>query len=325
MSSSAHQIPGVTTVPTVSVIIPVRNGRDYIHEALDSVISQSFTDLEVCVIDDGSNDYDYSQLEALDSRIQVRRLQGDGVSRARNVGLKLARGRYIAFLDADDIWFPGKVLAQVRYFEEHPEVGVVFGEGIQWEQDANGRFPSSDLLIGDCSELVAIDRERSGWLYTRLLMGLLVGMNTAVIRRELNNQLGGFDESMQIGEDYEYWLRASRITQMHALAGPLALYRIHNASAMHRHRVDAINHLATLLDEARGRWGLANPDGTCISEANFCFRLAATQFSHGYAHYWHGDPVVAKESFSRAFWNGFRPVRSLAYMVLASIKSATRS
>ena len=271
---------------SVSVVIPVRNCQQYIHEAVDSVITQDFVYFEIIIIDDGSDDFDYDQLTHLDRRIQVHHLTGVGVSRARNFGMQLARGKYIAFLDADDIWFPGKLSAQVRYFEKHPDVGCVFGGFLKWLPDETGAFPSANSLMEDCADLVRCEKMRSGWIYTRLLAGLLVGMNTAVIRREVYENLGGFDETMRIGEDYLFWLKVARVYEMHALDGKVALYRIHSASAMHRLDID--DHQSELLALAVKRWGLCNPDGSHLSQHDFQQRVGACVFDHGYKHFWDG-------------------------------------
>ena len=305
--------------PFVSVIIPVRNGKDYIQEAINSVFCQAWDAFEILVIDDGSDDFAYETLGIQDPRIRVIRLEGRGVSHARNTGMQAAKGKYFAFLDADDVWFPGKLTAQIRHFERHPEVGVVFGEFVRWRSDQNGHFAPAESLSEDCSRLMGADPARSGWLYTRLLDGLLVGMNTAVIRKDIYREIGGFDETMRIGEDYEFWLRAAQIAQMHSLAGPVALYRIHPASAMHRLGPD--NHLAHLLKSADARWGLSNPDGTHISRRAFHMRLAMTHFSHGYSHFWGGDPAIARTSFIEAFGGGAHRTKSLVYFALAALKS----
>jgi len=301
-------------LPLVSVIIPVRNCRDYIHEAIDSVLGQDYTNLEIIVIDDGSDDYQYSELQKADRRIAVHRLSGMGVSHARNIAMTLAKGSYFVFLDADDIWFPGKLIAQVNYCERHPQVGCVFGDFAKWERDAAGQFPRSSLLATDCRALTENEPARSGWIYTRLLMGQLVGMNTAMIRREVFEQLGGFDETMRIGEDYLFWLKVSRVFEMHALAGTIALYRIHESSAMGR--LDKPNHLAIMLKTAVSRWGLSNPDGSHLDQDEFNTRLAATEFAHGYKHFWHGSATVARRSLFNSLRSGFLPGRSLLYLVL---------
>lgn len=307
----------------VSVIIPVRNGKDYIGEAIESVLGQNFPSIEVLIIDDGSDDLDYSLFEKMDERIRVIRLEGKGVSHARNTGMQFARGEYFAFLDADDVWFPGKLIAQIRYLERHPEVGVVFGEFIRWRSDAQGCFPEARQLWTDCAAIETADPERSGWLYTRLLVGLLVGMNTAVIRKDVYKKIGGFNESMPRGEDYDFWLRASRVAEMHSMSGPVALYRIHSASAMHR--IDRINHLAALLKSANARWGLEDAVGNSITQKAFKFRLANIHFDHGYSHYWNGDPKIALNSFAKAFTGGSRRTRSLVYCALAAFKLTERS
>lgn len=306
-----------TFSPQVSVIIPVRNGLAFIDEAIASALSQSFQDVEIVVIDDGSTDGDYDALSNTDPRIRVLHLAGRGVSTARNHGMQVARGELIAFLDADDVWFPGKLAAQVRYMETHPEVGVVFGGFLKWAAGPDGTFAPAAELMTDCSALTRAEPARSGWLYTRLLMGLLVGMNTAMVRRSVVQAIGGFNVSMRQGEDYDFWLKASRVAEMHALDGAVALYRIHSSSAMHRLAQD--NALATVLHASRLRWGLQGPNGDGLEEAAFRHRLAQIHFDHGYAHYWEGDRAVARRSFCHALKAGYRPGRCAAYLALSSL------
>lgn len=307
------------TMPCVSVVMPVRNGRAFIQEAVDSVISQDFRDLELIVVDDGSSDWDYRLLEKQDSRILVIRLEGSGVSYARNAAIKIARGRYIAFIDADDFWFPGKLGAQVRYLEHHPDAGVVFGAFLRWLPDSAGNFAPGISLAHDCSQITVADAQRSGWIYHRLLKGLLVGMNTAIVRREILDQIGGFDTTRRLGEDYGLWLRAAQITQFHALVGTVALYRIHTQSAMHR--PDEHNNLAEILIDAAERWGLGNANGEALQPKEFEQRLGELHFDHGYTHYWHGSAKVARREFSQAFYRGFRRTRSAIYVLRAFFKA----
>ena len=226
-----------------------------------------------------------------------------------------SRGDLIAFLDADDIWFPGKLMAQVQYFDSHPEAGVVFGKFIRWPALPEGGFAPASALTEDASRLTAADPERSGWLYTRLLDGLLVGMNTAVTRRTVYEAIGGFNEAMRLGEDYDFWLRASRVAEMHSLNGPVALYRIHGASAMHR--LSPQNHLANLLKAASMRWGLNTLNDQRLSPQSFDERLGSVHFDHAYSHYWHGDRTVARAAFYQALRRGHRPLRCLTYITLS--------
>lgn len=308
--------------PMVSVIVPVRNCRAYIDEAIRSIISQSYADFELIVVDDGSDDDDYSRLKNVDSRIRVVRLEGYGVSRARNVGMSLASGKYIAFLDADDIWFPGKLGAQVQYFEKHPNVGVVFGGFKRWESNNKGEFNPAEELMNEISSDGECDPGRSGWIYLRLLSGLLVGMNTAVIRYSIYQSVGGFNESMRQAEDYDFWLKASRITEMHSLAGAVALYRIHSASAMHRLQHECA--LASLLYSAQNRWGLAQSDGQVMSAKQFSQRLGSVYFDHAYSHFWRGDLFFARKSFSQSLRRGYRIWRSIIYFFVASLSMKSK-
>lgn len=310
------------TAPLVSVVIPVRNCIRFVREAIDSVLGQSHTDLELLLVDDGSTDGDYQQFAQLDPRVRVIRLDGLGVSRARNVGMAQSRGRLIAFLDADDVWFPGKLAAQVRYFDQHPEVGVVFGGFTRWTADASGTFEPASTWMSDCSQVTACEAARSGWLYSRLLGGLLVGMNTAVIRRDIYEAIGGFNEAMRQGEDYDFWLKASRLAEMHALDAKVALYRIHGASAMHR--LSEENHLALLLKAASMRWGLSGPGDVALTETEFNQRIGQVDFDHAYSHFWHGNRRIARHAFWRAMRRGHLPLRCAAYVALTFLPIRSR-
>lgn len=303
--------------PIVSVVIPVRNCIAYVEEAIDSVLTQSHWDLELILVDDGSTDGDYRRFEQRDARLRVIRLEGVGVSRARNEGMRQARGALIAFLDADDVWFPGKLEAQVRYFDQHPEVGVVFGGFTRWTANDQGAFPPAASLATDCRNVTACEAARSGWLYSRLLGGLLVGMNTAVIRRDIYEAIGGFNEAMRQGEDYDFWLKASRLAEMHALKAKVALYRIHGASAMHR--LSDENHLAILLKAATMRWGLLGPGEPGLTESDFKRRLGHVNFDHGYRHFWSGNRRTARSSFWASLRSGHLPIRSSVYLALTFV------
>jgi glycosyltransferase involved in cell wall biosynthesis len=231
-----------------------------------------------------------------------------------------AKGKLIAFLDADDVWCPGKLAAQVAYLNRHPEVGMVFGRYRRWSADSSGQFPAANALTMDCHGIDRAEPARSGWLYARLLSGLLVGMNTAIVRRTVYEQIGGFREDMRLGEDHDFWIRTSRVAEMHSLNGMVALYRIHGDSATQT-RLPAENVHTTLLNMAKARWGLDGPGGSGLSAGNFRRRIAALHFSHGYIHYWRGDPRIAKTEFFRSMTMGHRRLRALAYVLLSQLKT----
>ncbi|MBD3561856.1 glycosyltransferase family 2 protein, partial [Planktothrix sp. FACHB-1355] len=112
--------------PKVSVVIPAYNAMRYLPATLDSVFNQTYTDLEILIIDDGSKDETVEWVAQItDPRVQLISQQNKGVSEARNAGIANARGEYIALLDADDLWEPTKLEKQVRCLEDNPAVGLV--------------------------------------------------------------------------------------------------------------------------------------------------------------------------------------------------------
>src|SRR5262249_46275201 len=112
-------------MPKVSVVMPVYNGERFLRESLESVFAQTFQDFEMLCVDDGSTDRSASILQQYGPRIRVVRQENAGQSAARNAGVALAQGRYIAFLDQDDLWYPSKLMSQVAAIEANPHAVLV--------------------------------------------------------------------------------------------------------------------------------------------------------------------------------------------------------
>jgi GT2 family glycosyltransferase len=248
---------GSAPAPSVSVIIPAYNTAPYIAEALDSVLAQTFRDFEIIVINDGSPDTEELErvLAPYRSRITYIEQENRGSSAARNAGLRIARGRYVAMLDSDDLWEPDYLAMHVQTLEEDPSIDVVFpnarlfGIGVQEGLTYMDMFP----LEGEVTHLRVLAGECRVW-----------GGVTA--RRDTIAALGGYDESLGSAEDLDLWLRVlrrgGRITYHRRV---LAHYRQREGS----HTSDAAwlyeNYLK-LLERVRERNPGSEPVQTLVEE-----------------------------------------------------------
>jgi glycosyltransferase involved in cell wall biosynthesis len=202
------------------VVIPTYNRSDYLVPALESVFSQTLVPVEVIVVDDGSTDATPDILRSYGDRIIALRQENSGPAAARNRGIALARGDWIAFLDSDDMWEPEALEALVTAIPEYPDAGlitfrgrVVTPEGKRTEQLLGKQSPGPDFT----SE--SFLREDSG------------GVLTPMVRRKLLLAAGGYDESLCTAEDCDLWLRLTFRTRMVSLDEPLLLRRVHDENA----------------------------------------------------------------------------------------------
>lgn len=191
--------PAPSEAPAVSVVIPVYNRPALVRRAVESVLAQDFHDLEVIVVDDASTDDTPAALQAIgDDRLAVlRQPRNRGVAAARNRGIAAARGAFVALLDSDDSWLPGKLSRQVALLRAAPPVvGMVYG-GVE--------------DVGRDGTRVMLPTAR-GFLFEQLLLEnpLHGGCSNMLIRREVFETVGGFDPTYPAIEDYEFWLRACR-------------------------------------------------------------------------------------------------------------------
>jgi glycosyltransferase involved in cell wall biosynthesis len=186
----------------VSVVIPLYNKAPYIEAALRSVQAQSFTDLEIIVVDDGSTDGGAALVEGFDDpRILLIRQANAGAGAARNTGIAAARGRWIAFLDADDLWRPDKTARQLQLLEAHPDVVWAAGAFVRMTPEgpaANSAPIPSKLFTaeGVVEDALAL-----------LAVGGAIWTSTVMVRRAALGEVGAFDPSLRTGQDRDLWVR----------------------------------------------------------------------------------------------------------------------
>jgi glycosyltransferase involved in cell wall biosynthesis len=201
---------------TVSVLIPVYNGAEFVSTAISSALNQRNIEVEVIVIDDGSTDATPAVLASFGDRIRVLRQSNAGHVKARNNGAKIAQGDWLAFLDADDDWLPDKLAKQLARVEG--SIGMVYTERMNFgetDRVTGNQSDTQELLDGDIFEQL-------------LVQGNFVTVSSVIIRKSIYEQLGGFEESLLVCEDWDMWLR---YTAQGGLVGvvrePLTRYRWH--------------------------------------------------------------------------------------------------
>lgn len=205
------------TEPAVSVVLPTYNRAPLLGRALRSVLGQSFGDFEVIVIDDGSTDGTAGVVAAFgDPRIRYEQLARKmGASAARNVGIRMARGKFLAFQDSDDEWMPSKLARQMSAFGRGPaELGVVYSDMQRvWSDGTETYLEAPDVLTG---RLVSASR----WFYQVCDLGV----QSTLIRREWLDAAGYFNEELPALEDLEMFIRLSRLCAFERLREPLVKY-----------------------------------------------------------------------------------------------------
>lgn len=187
----------VLFMPKVSVIIPTYNRLPMLKEAVDSVLAQDFEDGELIVVDDGSTDGTSEEMRKYGGRVKVlEHSENRGVSAARNRGVLRARGKYIAFLDSDDLWVKGKLAIQVAFLDDNPHYPLSYTDEI-WIRKGkrvNPKFKHAKY---------------SGWIFEKCLPLCTISPSSAVMRKTLFSKVGLFDEALPVCEDYDFWLRVS--------------------------------------------------------------------------------------------------------------------
>ncbi len=207
-------------MPLISVIMPVYNGEKTIRETIESVFNQTFPDWELIVINDGSQDATLEILNSIqDPRLRVFSYPNAGQATSRNRGISQACGEYISFIDADDLWTPDKLEAQLQVLQANPQAAVAYS----WTKciDEVGQVSRRGSHISV-----------TGDVYKNLLVvNFLENGSNPLIRRQALNEVGSFDESLTPAEDWDLWLRLAARYHFEVVSSPQILYRVSVKSA----------------------------------------------------------------------------------------------
>jgi glycosyltransferase involved in cell wall biosynthesis len=210
----------------ISVIMPCHNHGKYLLQSVESVLRQTYSDLELIIIDDNSSDNSGQILHQIirqDSRIKIiRHAENLGVSAARNNGIKISVGNTIAFCDADDIWALTKLETQLRCLGKH-QCGFVYADARIIDEEGN----ETGKLF---SELFKPPKRPSGNLFKQLALGNFINTQTVVVDKRYLEQVGLFDPGMKVLEDWWLWTQLSRHTSFCYVALSLGSYRVHSSS-----------------------------------------------------------------------------------------------
>ena len=217
----------LTNRPKVSVVVPAYNALAFLPQALESALAQTFTDFEIFVVDDGSSDQTSSWLSKLnDPRVRYLSQTNSGQSGARNTGIVNTSGKYVAFLDADDLWAPDKLEKQIAYLDANPDTGLIH-TSIELISHDGQRLDKSIVAHGQGNlwrEFISYNP------YFLILCG-----STPVVRRICFKTAGMFDPTLRTHEDWEMWIRIAQQYPFATLREPLVLYRQHDASVSRNH------------------------------------------------------------------------------------------
>src|SRR5262245_29639297 len=315
MAGNASSPP--TRSPLVSVVIPAYNCAPFIREALDSVFAQNYPSLDVIVVDDGSTDETCDVVASYGSAVTLVRQKNSGAAVARNEGIRRARAEYIALLDADDIWLPGKLRLQVDHLESHADVGMCCTLWHLLYPDSAGRYHIEGAAA---PQSASVDPRCAGWVYCELLLDCEVWTSTVLMRRDLADRVGGFDPKLRRGQDYDYWLRASRVSKIDRLDAPLALYRM---QVEHDRKFPDTNWELTVIRRALDQWGATGPDGRALPGARVRERLWGLNYRFGYMQYRGRRYALARDAFSSALREKPIHLKTMLYALASTVGQLT--
>ena len=263
--------------PLVSVIIPTYNRGWIVKEAIDSVLDQDFTDYELIVVDDGSDDNTPEILAGYGGAITILHQSNKGVSSARNCGVAAASGQLIAFLDSDDLWLPGKLSTQVKFFKDHPDTVI---------NQTQERWIRKGVRVNPKQR----HHKFSGMIFEHSLALCLVSPSAVMIKKSLFDEVGGFDEQFPACEDYDLWLRVSCRYPVHLIDTPLIIKRgghadqLSKAAGLDKYRIQSLVKIieSGLLTPRQRQAALSTLKEKCAVYAGGCRKRGREEEARNY-------------------------------------------
>lgn len=269
----------------ISVVIPNYNHAHFLGDALRSVLQQSYTQIEVIVVDDGSTDQSVAVAAAFDdARLRYIRQPNRGLSAARNTGILAAQGEYIALLDADDFWAPTYLTCVHAALVANPTWGAVH-TGMRFVNSQGEGLPQPNTATVPADQM-----------YERLIDGEFFAPSAVLVRRACFREVGLFDEALRASEDWEMWLRVARHYHFGGIGEALLNYRVHgnnmsgNPETMLRYQLLTIEKHFGKVEGDPATWG-----------RNLQRAYGATAYFAAQGYYQHGDVATGEAYLQRAF------------------------
>lgn len=301
MTSAIENI-SVINQDLITVIMPCYNGEKYLHEAIDSVLGQSYQNVELIVVDDGSTDGSRDIIRSYGQKIKSLEQQNRGPYPARNHGIREASGKYLAFLDADDYW-AYDCLSKLHSSLENHNADLAYCGWQNVGEGGPGKHPyiPPDYVKGD---LIKCFLKSCPW-----------PIHAALMKREIVEAIGGFSDRYFSSMDYDFWLRTAAKTRNIVLVPEvLAFYRWHDSgqisSGKWKQVVTSIN---VRKDFIRDYPDLVNH----LNKKNRAELTSGFAIKKGYDAFWKRDIVTAHKLFRLAFMSGHWKIRDLKYLTLS--------
>lgn len=280
----AHGIRQGAANPLVSVVMAARNYARFLPTAVESVLAQTYARWELIIIDDGSTDHTPDAVQPFLADVRVRYVRSDrlGQSRAKNLGVGLSRGEFIAFLDADDAWLPTKLEQQLALFRGNPDLGVVF---------------CRRKLIDESGTLLTASRSASmarGRVLSEMFVQNFVCFSSVIVRREVFSHVGRFDPQWDLAIDYDLWLRVAKHHSFDFVDEELVLYRTGHGN-LSKKLSDRVATAFSIMHRAESRYGLCDDVSPEVIAAGY----SSTCRTMGYVMR-PSEPVTAARWYLRA-------------------------
>ena len=306
---------GVSGTPLVSVVIPAYESPDYLNQAIRSVCDQTWTDYELIVVDDGSTDECVARYELPKTARLIRHESNRGAGAARNTGIRAGKGDYVALLDHDDVWLPGKLEAQVAILEANPDASLAYCRCTTVDDKLN---PKSDTRWTEKSPSADPLRQfLDGW-------GPIRSCSAILVRRQAFDEVGLFDESLTGTDDYQFYMRLALTHRFAYDPEPLVLYRMHPGQytrMLSRIGSSRIRMFADVLPQIkRNRPDLVWPARRCLSRCHLLY-------AHALLHYERAPLAAAKTLLAGLVaWPANAAIYGrLAWMPFATLRCVVKS
>jgi glycosyltransferase involved in cell wall biosynthesis len=288
--------------PSVSVVMAAKNYARFLPAAVESVFAQTFADWELVIVDDGSTDHTPDAVKPFlaDRRVRYARADKLGQSRAKNLGIRLGRGEFVAFLDADDAWEPTKLEKQLALFCDRPEAGVVFCKRTLIDEQGN-TIPARPTPTPP-----------RGRVLPHLFVQNFVCFSSAVVRREVFSRVGAFDPQWDLAIDFDLWLRVARHYEFDSVDEELVKYRTGHGNLSQK-LADRVDTALSIMRRAESRRDIAAE----VPAARVAEAYASTCRTMGYVMR-ASEPVTSAKWYLRALrWPAGRPISAKGLVAAA--------